>query len=138
MELELIQTCPLCDGSGNCGGPTHGFLPPPECPECWGRGRVLKRPDGSVERVSDTVEMICAELEELRSLGSNKLVAKLKQDLLNERRMWKSAVNFVLQCPRNLDIVGNPNEINEVRETLRPVADLVIRLEDIAEMGLDD
>ncbi len=63
-----------------------------------------------------------------------KVIAGLKQDLLNERRMWKAAVALVLSEPQNIGLVGDPAKPNEVRETLRPIAELVVSYEQLTDL----
>lgn len=49
---------------------------------------------------------------------------RLAVEIAKERQMWKNALAIVLNCPDDLDLIGNPGSENDVREALRPVANL--------------
>lgn len=65
-------------------------------------------------------------MTEVQKLAQRVIV--LEQELLDERETWIKAIKVVLDNPNDLAVIGDPVKENDVREALRPVAELTIRL----------
>lgn len=51
-----------------------------------------------------------------------------KQSLVNERQMWQQAIGIVVKNPADLRLIGTPDKPNEIRESLRPLAESPARI----------